>query len=48
MLFTSGDRVIRIEHLNVEYKVLVWRLGRRTNGEWKWNFEHKEKVQYEG
>lgn len=40
-LFANGDKVIKIEHSNVESNVLVWRLGRRINGEWKWNFEHK-------
>ncbi len=48
MLFASGDKVIKIEHSNVECKVLVWRLGRRINGKWKWNFEHKEKAQSKG
>lgn len=48
MLFASGNRVVKIEHSSVESKVLVWRLGRRINGKWKWNFEHKEKLQSEG
>jgi hypothetical protein len=27
-LFTVRDKVIRIEHTRVEFKALVWRLGR--------------------
>lgn len=46
-LFASGDKVIKVEHAGVESKILVWRLGRRIDGKWKWNFEHEEKVQYE-
>jgi hypothetical protein len=46
-LFASGDKVIRVEHVDAKYKILVCKLGRRIDGQWRWNFEHEEKVQYE-
>jgi len=39
-LFVVGDKVVRVEHSGVESKVLVWRLGRKNDGKWIWNFEH--------
>ncbi len=42
-LFASGDKVVKLEHIGIESKVFVWRLGRKVNREWKWNFEHEEK-----
>jgi hypothetical protein len=41
-LFIVGNKVVRVEHLGIKSKALVWRLGR-----WLWNFEHDDKVQYE-
>jgi hypothetical protein len=46
VLFAISDKIIRIEHLGAESKVLFWRLGRNTNGKWFWNFEHDERIQY--
>jgi hypothetical protein len=46
VLFVVKDKVVRIKHTIAEYKVLVWRLGRNSDGEWLWNFEHEEKMQY--
>lgn len=46
-LFANGDKVVKLEHIGIEFKVLVWRLGRKVDREWRWNFEHKEKVHYE-
>jgi len=40
VLFVVGDKVVRVEHSGVESKVLVWRLGRKNDGKWIWNFEH--------
>jgi hypothetical protein len=34
VLFIIGDKVVKIEHTIVEYKVLVWRLGRNSDGKW--------------
>jgi hypothetical protein len=42
-LFASGDKVIKVEHVGVESKILVWRLGKKIDGKWRWNFEREEK-----
>jgi hypothetical protein len=47
VVFAIGDKIIRIEHSRVESKILVWRLGRNTNGKWFWNFEYDARIQYE-
>jgi hypothetical protein len=47
VLFTIGDKVVKVEHVGVEFKVLVWRLGRKNDGKWLCNFKHKEKMHYE-
>jgi hypothetical protein len=47
MLFIVGEKIIKIEHLGMESKALVWRLGKNTNGEWLWKFEHDDRIQYE-
>jgi hypothetical protein len=39
--------MVKIVHLRVESKALVWRLGRNVVGKWLWNFEHEEKIQVE-
>jgi len=44
VLFNSKDKVVRIEHVGVESKVLVWRLGKKSDKDWLWNFEHEEKM----
>jgi hypothetical protein len=36
--------MVRIEHSRVESRALVWKMGKDTDGEWLWNFEHDEKV----
>jgi hypothetical protein len=41
VLFTIGDKVVKVEHIEVESKVLVWRLGRKNDGKWLHNFKHK-------
>jgi hypothetical protein len=46
-LFANGDKVVKLEHIGIESKVLVWRLGRKVDRKWRWNFEHEEKVHYE-
>jgi hypothetical protein len=46
-LFVVGDKVVKITHLVVESKALVWRLERNAAIKWLWNFEHKEKIQFE-
>ncbi len=43
-LFTISDKMVRIEHSRVESRALVWKMGKDTDGEWLWNFEHDEKV----
>jgi len=47
VLFTIGDKVVKVEHIEVESKFLVWRLGRKNDGKWLCNFKHKEKMHYE-
>lgn len=47
VLFTIGDKVVKVEHVMVEFKVLVWRLGRKNHEKWLCNFKHKEKMHYE-
>jgi hypothetical protein len=34
-LFGSGDKVIRVEHVDAKYKILVCKLGRRIDGKWR-------------
>jgi len=46
-LFVFGGKVVKITHLGVESKALVWRLKRNVAGKWLWNFEHEEKIQFE-
>jgi hypothetical protein len=46
-LFANGDKVVKLEDIGIESKVLVWRLGRKVDREWRLNFEHEEKVHYE-
>ncbi len=46
-LYASGNKVVKLEHTRIDSKVLVWRLGRKVDRKWKWNFEQKEKVHYE-
>jgi hypothetical protein len=46
-LFDVGDKVVQVEHSNIESKALVWRLGRNLEGEWLWNFKHEKKMHYE-
>ncbi len=46
-LFTNGDKIVKLEHIGIESKILVWRLGRKVDREWRWNFEHEEKMHYE-
>jgi len=48
VLFVVGDKVVRVKHSSIESKVLVWRLGRKNDGEWIWNFEHEKRMHYEG
>lgn len=43
-LFGVGDKMVKITHLGVESKALVWRLGRNVVGKWLWNFEHEEMI----
>jgi hypothetical protein len=47
MLSFVADKIVKIEHSRMESKALVWQLGRNTDGEWLWNFEHDERIQYE-
>jgi hypothetical protein len=47
VLFAIGDKVVKVEHVGVEFKVLVWRLGRNKDGKRLCNFKHKEKMHYE-
>jgi hypothetical protein len=47
VLFGISDKIIRTKHSGAKSKVLVWRLGRNTNGKWFWNFEHDERIHYE-
>jgi hypothetical protein len=46
-LFVVGDKMVKLVHLGVESKALVWRLGKNVVGKWVWNFEQKEKIQFE-
>jgi hypothetical protein len=46
-LLFVGDKIIRVEHVGIESKVLVWKLGKDVDGEWQWNFEHEERMYYE-
>jgi hypothetical protein len=46
-LFDVGDKVVLVEHSNIESKGLVWRLGRNLEREWLWNFKHEKKMHYE-
>jgi hypothetical protein len=43
-LFFVGDKIIRFEHVGVDFKALARRLGRDVDGEWQWNFEHEERM----
>ncbi len=45
-LFDVGDKVVQVEHSNIEFKGLIWRLGRNLEGEWLWNFQHEKKMHY--
>jgi len=47
VLFTIGDKVVKVEHIKVEFKVLVWRLGKKNDGKWLHNFKHEERMHYE-
>jgi hypothetical protein len=47
VLFVVKDKVVRVEHFGVESKVFVWRLGKKNDGEWIWNFEHEKRMHYE-
>jgi hypothetical protein len=44
VLFNAKDKVVKIEHAGVKSKVLVWRLGEKSDKHWQWNFEHEEKM----
>jgi hypothetical protein len=44
VLFVAKDKVVKVEHTKAKSKVLVWRLGKKSDGEWLWNFEHEEKM----
>jgi hypothetical protein len=46
VLFVVEDKVVKVEHFGVESKVLMWRLGKKNDGEWLWNFEHEKKMHY--
>jgi hypothetical protein len=47
VIFPIGDKVTKVEHAKVEFKVLVWRLGKTNDGKWLCNFKHKENMHYE-
>ncbi len=46
MLFVAKDKVVKVEHTRAKSKVFMWRLGKKSDGEWRWNFEHEEKMQH--
>jgi hypothetical protein len=45
-LFVARDKVLWVEHTLEEFRILVWRLGKDFEGEWMWNFKHKDKMHY--
>jgi hypothetical protein len=47
VLFVVGDNVVGVEHFCVESKVSVWRLGKKNDGKWLWNFEPEKRMHYE-
>jgi hypothetical protein len=44
VLFTIGDKIVRIVHSGEKSKVLVWLLGKNTDGRCFWNFEHNKRI----
>ncbi len=46
-MFVVGDKMVKIGHLRVESKALVWRPGRNVPRKWLWNFEHEENIKFE-
>jgi len=45
-LFIVGNKVVRVEHIVEKSRILVWRLGKDSKGEWMWNYEHEDKMHY--